>query len=112
MTDPTTIDTLFRTLSHAYRRYAIRCLHEHGSMTLADLADEVAARAYERPIDDVPADDVERLYLSLYHTHLPLLGAADMVTFDPSRATVTIGEAAERALPFLSLADNEAANPA
>lgn len=106
------IDTVFKVLSHSYRRYALDCLREHGTMALADLVDEVAARAFGTSPADLDEQERDRVFLTLYHTHIPLLAAADMVDFDQHEATVAPGEAIAQAEPFLSLANNETAKPA
>ncbi|RDI73017.1 hypothetical protein DWB78_04965 [Halopelagius longus] len=72
---------MFDVLTDQRRRFAIRCLIEYDTpMTLADLADEVAVREEERPLSEIPAEDVMQVYLSLYHAHIPKLvdvGVAD-----------------------------------
>lgn len=93
--DPTTVsaDVLFDVLAEQRRRYVLHCLREHAtSMTLSDVADEVAALEHETPVDDVPAEAVERIYLSLYHSHVPKLADANVVEYDPERDTVALAE--------------------
>lgn len=105
-------DTVFRALAHAYRRYALASLRKHGTMPLADLADEVAARAYGKSIDEIGERDAERVFISLFHTHIPMLAAADMVEYDQTEETAAIGASAEQATPFLALVNDEAAKAA
>lgn len=112
MSEPITTATIFRALAHAYRRYALSALAEHGTMTLADLADEVAVRAFEQPLDDIAAQDREQVLSSLLHAHVPRLAAAGLVEYSQSETTVSLGEAAEQAMPFLSLANDGTAKPA
>lgn len=98
------VDRLFACLSSRRRRYALVCLRDHQSMTLADLADEVAVMEHDRRIDEIPADAVMRVYLSLYHTHVPKLEAADLVEYYQSEDSVTVGDDIEEVAPFISLA--------
>jgi|GEM_PF-3548467 len=73
-------------LSHR-RLSALRCLvRADDGLHLADLARDVARRegtereAKERgPVDD---DAAERIYVDLYHRHLPKLQEAGVVSFD------------------------------
>lgn len=82
-------DLLFQILSDAERRHALRCLSVYeNSMTLADLADEVARRKYRSQLAEIPADDVKRVYMRLYHTHVPKMEAANVVEYDQESDTV------------------------
>lgn len=88
-------DTVYELLSDRRRRYFLECLAEHGySLTLADLADEVAAREHDAHIADVPEEEVLRIYLTLYHQHVPKLDEADVVAYDQDGDLVARGEAA------------------
>lgn len=100
------VDVTFDLLSHYHRRYALDCLREHGTMSLADLVDEVAARDYGQPPGDIADHDRERVSASLYHTHIPKLAEADMVDYDQATETVTLGAAVEQATPFLTLVND------
>lgn len=92
-----TISSIFDVFAHHRRRYVLRELQRHANpMELADLADEVAVRENETPITDVPADEVKRIYMSLYHTHIPKLEAADLVRYDQERDAVALADQAER----------------
>lgn len=86
--EPNEIDRVFHALADARRRTAVDLLHDHGSVTLADLADEVVAREREARLPDVPAEAVRDAYLSLYHRHLPRLEAADIAEYDQERDVV------------------------
>jgi len=61
-------------------------------VTLPDLADEVAVWAADRSIDEIPAEEVKEVYMSLYHSHVPKLEEADLVTYDQEGDLVSITE--------------------
>lgn len=83
------INAMFGVFTHQRRRYALRELRRHDTpMALADLADELAIREHEAPLSDIPAEEVKRLYISLYHRHIPKLVDADLVRYDQERDTV------------------------
>ena len=85
------VDTVFDVLAHRRRRDALGVLVDHENpMTLADLADEVAVREHDTRIDDIPADDVMELYLSLYHAHVPKLAAAGCVRYDQEHDLIAL----------------------
>ncbi|WP_323190167.1 hypothetical protein [Halostella sp. PRR32] len=87
------VDAVFECLSHTRRRYAIRCLREYEEpMALADLADEIAVRENGSPITEIPADDVKRIYLSLYHNHLPKLDSAGIARYDQEGDMVRLAD--------------------
>ncbi|WP_049927264.1 DUF7344 domain-containing protein [Halopiger goleimassiliensis] len=86
-----TVTTTFELLAHHRRRHALQCLREHDTpMALADLADEVAVREYDAALPDIDAEDVTRVYLSLYHTHVPKLADADCVRYSQAQDSVTL----------------------
>ena len=92
------VDTVFEILAHHRRRYALECLREYENpLPLADLADEVAVREHDAPLPEVPSETVKRVYLSLYHTHIPKLAAAEYVEYSQERDAVTLTEHSERA---------------
>lgn len=88
-------DTVYELLADRRRRYLLECLAEHGySLTLADLADEVAAREHDCHIADVPEEVVLRIYLTLYHQHVPKLHEAEVVRYHQDRDMVAKGDIA------------------
>lgn len=89
-------------LSHRFRRVVVDCLCEHGgTLTLADLADEVACRRREETIEDVGAAEVKQTYMALYHTHLPKLIDYDVVEYDQERDLVAPTEGARAVVEYL-----------
>lgn len=106
-TDDLPTDTAFDVLAHHRRRYALQYLRSYGSrMSLADLADEIAVREHEVPIKDIPAETVKRIYLSLYHRHIPKLEDAGVVTYSQQRDAVALTEQASELMPHLEVADD------
>lgn len=71
-----------RPLDHRYRRRTLRRLRGE-PVHLADLAGEIAR---EHPGDPEP----ERVYVELYHVHVPKLEDAGLVAFDPDEKTVVV----------------------
>ena len=90
-------NTALSLLCHAYRRALLDCLEARsGAIPLADATEAVARRNDVRPIDEIPADELDRISLSLYHTHIPKLADEGVVTYDFDRRTVTLTERGER----------------
>jgi DNA-binding transcriptional ArsR family regulator len=79
---PISADTLLDLLANVRRRHAVATLVRHDSLSLADLADEVAIAERDELLSNIDADDVLKVYLSLYHTHIPKLAATGLVEYD------------------------------
>ena len=98
-------DVIYDVLSERRRRYVLKCLQEYDeSMTLADVADEVAVRELGKRITDISAETVMEVYLSLYHSHLPKLTAAGIVEYDQER-DIVIAKDLDPVEPYLQLLD-------
>ena len=93
ITDADALDTLFEIFADRRRRYVLDCLQEHETpLALADVADEVAARETGSPITETSAEEVKRIYVSLYHNHVPKLENAGFVHYCQERDLVTLSE--------------------
>ncbi len=92
MGDPPDEDTLLELLSNGRRRYALRCLSEHVTMTLADVAEEVAVWERDTTIDNISPEEVKEIYTALYHVHVPKMESANVVTYDQDNDLVGLTE--------------------
>jgi hypothetical protein len=80
----------YRLLASEYRRLTISILAETSSpVELEDLVTEIATRKVEILSDD---DAVERVTISLHHTHLPKLAKAGLLDYDPGSHLVKSAE--------------------
>lgn len=92
-----TANNTLEILAHHRRRYALQCLRKcENPIALADLADEVASREYDEPLAELSAETVKRVYLSLYHTHIPKLADEGFVQYNQEPDSVTVGEHVEQ----------------
>lgn len=105
--DSLTKDSIFDLLSEARRRYVLSCLTDHGTLALPDLADEVADREHDVPLPQVSEETVLRVYLSLYHKHIPKLEQADVVVYDQESDRVALAENADLLIEQSSLESTE-----
>lgn len=76
-----TEDERHRLLAASRRRAILDVLDEQSSSGLGELAAAVAARE--------GVDDVERVAVSLHHTHLPLMADLGVLSYDPDHKRVT-----------------------
>lgn len=89
--DPDALDAIFDVLSNRRRRHVLRCLDEYDDpMALADLADEVAVREHGTALTEISAEEVKRIYVSLYHSHVPRLEDAGVVEYNQDRDLVAL----------------------
>lgn len=73
------------------RRNVLQCLDgRDDGLALADLANDVAALERETNRDDVAPAFVERVYVSLYHCHVPKLAEAGVVEYRADRNVVVL----------------------
>ncbi|QLK26488.1 hypothetical protein HYG81_02385 [Natrinema zhouii] len=91
------VDTAMDLLSNRRRRAILDSLEESdGSATLTELAVEIAAQeAGSEPNaisdhGDVSARDRRAVRISLHHTQIPKLAAAEAVDYDSATETVTL----------------------
>ncbi|AFK20097.1 DNA-binding protein [Haloferax mediterranei ATCC 33500] len=64
-------------------------LERHVTLSLADMADELAVWENDCPLTEIPAEDVRDIYLELYHTHLPRLVHANVAVYDQEQDLVS-----------------------
>lgn len=80
------VDRQFRLLSHPYRRALLDCLKNHeAALTLADASEAITERVEGRPIRQIDPEAVRRTYMSLYHTHVPMLAGENVVRYSQDR---------------------------
>lgn len=97
------MDRVFDALAHQRRRHVLHCLRNYDqTMALADLADEVSVRENETAITEISAEEVKRVYISLYHTHIPKLQDVGVVEYSQERDTVTLLDTADQLDEYLA----------
>jgi hypothetical protein len=102
---PVAPGTLFGILADDRRRYVLYYLLEaDGRGTLADLADQLAAREAETAVDALEERERKSVATDLHHVTLPRLADRGLVDFDPETGKVTATERLRQAEPFLDFA--------
>lgn len=95
------LDHVFEALGHPRRRYLCYTLLEATEWTLTDLATKIAAWEQDVPESEVDDEQRERVYVSLYHGHIPKLVHEDVLKFDEESETITPSENAQQVLAAL-----------
>ena len=88
-TPPERLDDVLQLLADRRRRLTLAVLRRHGeSLSLPDVADEVAVHERGRPLPEISPQTVTEIYTSIYHDHLPRLVEAGLVSYDQERDLV------------------------
>ena len=83
-------NTLFSVLSSHRRRYVLyACNQADGETTLSDVAEQVAAWEYDKPINELTSAERKRVYTSIQQHHLSKLEDAGLITIDGDRLAST-----------------------
>lgn len=85
-----TRNTLFSALSSHRRRYVLyACNQADGETALSDVAEQVAAWEYDKPIAEITSTERKRVYTSIQQHHLSKLEDAGLITIDGDTITAT-----------------------
>lgn len=83
-------DAIFEVLSSGRRRLLLYHLYRRGGEAgLRDLAEDAAAIEFDEPPDE---DQIKRIYIAFYQTHVPKLEDVGFVTYAPDDQRVTLEE--------------------
>lgn len=86
-------DQVLRALAAERRRHVLAALADsETALSLADLATEVARRETDAEASDGVDGNADRVRVSLYHCHVPILTAADLVDYDDEAKRVALAE--------------------
>ena len=76
-------DEVYDILSNARRRFVIYFLRDRREpVELSELSDRVAAWENDVPVEELTDQQVKRVYVSLYQTHIPKLEDTGIVEYD------------------------------
>lgn len=95
------LERIYEALEHPRRRYPCYTLFEDTEWSLTDLATKVAAWETGVSESEVSADDRGKVYVSLYHVHVPKLVDVGAIEFDETTETIARGAYAEQVLTAL-----------
>ncbi|MCU4754108.1 hypothetical protein OB919_19345 [Halobacteria archaeon AArc-curdl1] len=95
------LDHVYEALGHPRRRYLCYTLLENTEWSTTELSTKIAAWEREVPDHKVTDDQRERVYVSLYHTHIPKLVDEGILSFDDASETITPASNAEQVLGAL-----------
>lgn len=76
-------DEIFHLLQNSRRRHVLQYLiTTNCPAQISDIAEQIAAWEYEVPVEDITSKQRQRIYISLYQSHLSKLAEFDLITYD------------------------------
>lgn len=92
-------ETVSDLLANRRRRYALYCLYVcTNPLTLPDIAQQVTEWEHNRPTEEI-LDARLRVYMSLYHDHVPKLEDANLVVYHQGDDMIELTETAASLAP-------------
>lgn len=92
-TETLTQDEAYDLLSNERRRSVITHLRERGEpIDVMELSRMVAASEYDMDPEELSKQQVKRVYVSLYQTHVPKLDERGVIEYDEENGTVRLSE--------------------
>ncbi len=101
-------DVVFDLLSSPRRRFVLYYLNQiDDTVTIGELADEVAAWENEVEVEELSSQQRKRVYVSLYQTHVPKMDDAGIIDYDSDAGTVSLAEQAGDVSAYLTRDEDE-----
>lgn len=98
-----TLDVIFELLKNRRRRDIFRYLMEvERTVTLSELAEQVAAWENDIEVQELNSDQRKRVYVALYQTHLPKMDKAGIIEYEQDRGNITLSENADLLSMYLN----------
>lgn len=95
-------DVIFELLKNRRRREVLSYLLEADeTVTLGELAEQIAAWENDTEVTALSSDQRKRVYVALYQTHLPKMDDAGIIDYDQDRGLITLSENADLLMMYL-----------
>ncbi|ELY57462.1 DUF7344 domain-containing protein [Natronolimnohabitans innermongolicus] len=105
-------DDIYHILQTSRRRHVLEYLRIGDEpMTLRTLAERIAAREHGTTVENLTSSQRQRVYISLYQSHLPKLDTRGIVEYDKDRGTVESTPLAAEFDPYLTGLDESSPDP-
>ncbi|KZN22565.1 hypothetical protein A4G99_19045 [Haladaptatus sp. R4] len=96
------LDYVFQSIAKSRRRYLLYTLESKTEWSVTELATKLAAWEGDTPEKDIPQEEIDRMFASLYHAHIPKLVDERVIEFDDETEVIRAGEYAEQVLAALA----------
>lgn len=95
-------DVIFELLKNRRRREVLAYLLEaEETVTLGELAEQIAAWENDTDVNALSSDQRKRVYVALYQTHLPKMDDAGIVDYDQDRGLISLSDNADLLMMYL-----------
>lgn len=95
-------DVIFELLKNRRRREVLAYLLEADeTVTLGELAEQIAAWENDTEVSALSSDQRKRVYVALYQTHLPKMDDAGIVEYDQDRGLISLADNADLLMMYL-----------
>lgn len=95
-------DVIFELLKNRRRREVLAYLLEaDDTVTLGELAEQIAAWENDTEVSALSSDQRKRVYVALYQTHLPKMDDAGIVEYDQDRGLISLADNADLLMMYL-----------
>lgn len=100
---PVDTDAMFHLLRSERRRRALRYLLDvdEEPVSMREVAETVAAAEYHTTVDALRSDDRQRVYITLYQSHLPQMDEAGIIEYNQDRGLIKSTPLIEQFDPYL-----------
>ncbi|WP_247004891.1 DUF7344 domain-containing protein [Halosolutus gelatinilyticus] len=96
-------DVIFELLKNRRRREVLKYLLETDeTVTLGELAEQIAAWENDTEVNALSSDQRKRVYVALYQTHLPKMDDAGIVEYDQDRGLISLSDNADLLMMYLN----------
>ena len=96
------LDYVFQSIANSRRRYLLYTLESKTEWSVTELATKLVAWETDTPEKDIPQEEIDRMFASLYHAHIPKLVDEQVIEFDDETEIIRPGENAEQVLTALA----------
>ena len=101
-------DALYGALSQKRRRYALHYLKQRDeTVTVQNLAEQVAAWENGKPIEELTSQERKRVYIALYQSHLSTMDGEGLVDYDDDEGTVGLSDSMREIDLYLEVVPEE-----
>ena len=95
-------DVIFELLKNRRRREVLAYLLEaEETVTLGELAEQIAAWENDTEVSALSSDQRKRVYVALYQTHLPKMDDAGIIEYDQDRGLISLSDNADLLMMYL-----------
>ena len=95
-------DVIFELLKNRRRREVLAYLLDaEETVTLGELAEQIAAWENDTDVNALSSDQRKRVYVALYQTHLPKMDDAGIVEYDQDRGLISLSDNADLLMMYL-----------